>query len=133
MASTEVARRAETTVAKGAEQTHTRPVFAPAVDIYETDEALVILADMPGVSKDSLTVRLEDDVLTLEGEAPEVVGEGETVLLQEYRTGRFWRQFAISEAIDREKIEATLTNGELKLVLPKAEAAKPHKIEVKAG
>lgn len=118
-------------VTSPAEETRPVPVFAPEVDIYETAEALVVLADLPGVGSESLSIHLEKDVLTLEGEA--AGAEPTNYLIQEYRTGRYRRQFTISEAIDREKITAHLKNGELKLVLPKAAAAKPQKIAVSAG
>ena len=109
------------------------PVFTPAVDIYETQDALVLMADMPGVSKKSLTIRLEDNVLTLEGEASQPLAQGETYLLREYRVGRYMRQFTLSDLIDQGKIDAKLKNGELTLTLPKASKAKPTRVEVRAG
>jgi HSP20 family protein len=121
------------TVASPAEDTRPTAVFAPEVDIYETAEALVVLADLPGVASENLSIHLEEDVLTLEGDAEGAEPDAQPYLLQEYRTGRYRRQFTISEAIDREKISAHLKNGELKLVLPKAAAAKPQRISVSAG
>ena len=129
---TEMQRRDEGQMLS-AERTRTEPVFTPAVDIYETNDALILLADLPGVSKDDLNIRLEDDVLTLEGVALADAAPAGEPLLTEYRTGTFFRQFTLSEAIDRDKIDAQLNHGVLKLVLPKAEAAKPKRIEVKAG
>jgi HSP20 family molecular chaperone IbpA len=113
-----------------AEETRPAPVFTPEVDIYETAEALVVMADLPGVKPEDLNIKLEDDVLTLEGEPCQPAEGGKGYLVQEYRTGRYRRQFTVSEAIDREKISAKLKDGELKLVLPKAAAAKPQKIAV---
>ncbi|HDR16226.1 MAG TPA: Hsp20/alpha crystallin family protein [Desulfobacteraceae bacterium] len=114
---------------------YTKPgvVFLPAVDIYETEKAITILADMPGVKADDLTVDLRDNVLTLDGEVktPEVDGERE--LLREYRTGRYYRQFTLSQVIDQQKIEADLKNGVLKVNLPKVEVAVPRRISVNAG
>ena len=109
------------------------PVLTPAVDIYETEDALVLLADMPGVTKDNLNIHLEENILTLEGEAHAPLVQGETFLLQEYRVGRYMRQFTLSDLIDQSKIDAKLKNGELILTLPKAVKAKPTAIQVQAG
>jgi HSP20 family protein len=113
-----------------AESTRDVPVFVPAVDIYESESALTVVADMPGVSADSLDIDLDNDQLTIRGTAATQESEG-TVLLQEYSVGDYYRQFTLSDAIDRSKIEATMKDGVLKVVLPKAEAAKPRKITVR--
>ena len=115
------------------EETRPVPVFSPPVDIYETEHELVLMADMPGLCKNNLEIRLDKDVLTLEGAMDDSFGSGETELLREYHTGRYLRRFTLSEAIDREGIRAKLKNGELKLVLPKAKEAKPRRIEVTAS
>jgi HSP20 family protein len=114
---------------------HTRPgvVFLPAVDIFETEKGITILADMPGVKADDLTVDLRDNVLTLDGEVKSPETDGERELLREYRTGRYYRQFTLSQVIDQQKIEADLDEGVLKLNLPKVEAAVPRRISVNAG
>jgi HSP20 family protein len=119
-------------VQSGAEATRNVPVYVPAVDIYETENDLTVLADMPGVTKDNVDIDLTDDKLTIRGSV-ETQGEGENMLLREFRVGDYYRQFTLGKTIDREKIEAGVTNGVLKIVLPKADAAKPRKIEVKAG
>ncbi len=129
---TEMVRSDQVQVPAGAEQTKPTPVYTPAVDIYETEDELVLLADLPGVSPESLRINLEDDLLTLEGEVETPAPAGEW-LLQEYGSGRYWRQFTLGEAIEREQIQANLKNGELKLVLPKAMEVRPHRIEVKAS
>ena len=113
----------------------TRPglTFTPAVDIFETEKAITLIADMPGVRSENLDIDLREDVLTLSGE-PDVPGkEGETPILEEYRIGRYVRRFTLSDVIDQSKIEAEISNGVLTLVLPKAEKAVPRKISVKAG
>ena len=115
------------------EETRPAPVFSPPVDIYETEQELVLVADVPGLAKESLEIRLDKDVLTLEGAMDDSFGPGETELLREYRTGRYLRRFTLGEAIDRQGIRAKLKNGELKLVLPKAKEAKPRRIEVTAS
>ncbi|MCB2184803.1 MAG: Hsp20/alpha crystallin family protein [Deltaproteobacteria bacterium] len=120
------------TVPAAAEQTRNAPVYTPEVDIYETEGELVLVADLPGLAKEDLVVHLEDDTLTLEGEV-KPVGATETLLLQEYRTGRYFRQFTVSEHVDRTKINARLKDGQLTLHLPKAAAAKPQRIEVQTG
>ncbi|MEJ5330871.1 MAG: Hsp20/alpha crystallin family protein [Desulfobaccales bacterium] len=108
-------------------------VFLPAVDIYETPEALVLVADMPGVSGDRVTLDLKDSLLIIQGEIAPPMGAGETMLRQEYATGDYYREFQLGELIDKSRIEATMNDGVLTLVLPKVERAKPRKIEVKVG
>jgi HSP20 family molecular chaperone IbpA len=120
-------------VATPAEQTRAGLVFTPAVDIFETDRELTLLADLPGVKKDGLTIDLDHNQLTIVGEVSPPEGSDEVVLLREYQTGRYFRQFALSDAIDQSKIEASLADGVLRLDLPKVEAAKPRKIAVKTG
>ena len=103
------------------------------MDIFETEKAITLIADMPGVRSENLDIDLREDVLTLSGE-PDVPGkEGETPILEEYRIGRYVRRFTLSDVIDQSKIEAEISNGVLTLVLPKAEKAVPRKISVKAG
>jgi len=108
-------------------------VFLPAVDIYETPEALILMADMPGVSGDRVTLDLKDSLLIIQGETAPPLGPGETMVSQEYYTGDYYREFQLGELIDKNRIEATMHDGVLTLVLPKAERARPRKIEVKAG
>jgi HSP20 family protein len=107
-------------------------VFIPAVDIFETPQSLVLVADMPGVAGDNVTLDLKENLLTIHGQ----VGpspEKETPLVQEYAIGDYYREFQVGELIDKNKIEASVKNGVLTLTLPKAEKAKPRRIEVKAG
>ena len=91
----------------------TRPgrVFLPAVDIYENPEALVLLADMPGVAPDKVMVDLTDDRLTITGEISPPRGEQEQLLVQEYETGNYVREFTLGQIIDQNRIEATMKNG----------------------
>lgn len=113
----------------------TKPVkqFVPAVDIYESADAVTVLAEMAGVDKDGVEISLEEGVLTIKGIMGEQGNDDEKYLLREYETGNYMRRFAVSETIDQEKINATMADGILSLVLPKVEPAKPRKIEVKAG
>jgi HSP20 family protein len=116
-----------------AEQTKPGRFFTPEVDIYETDRALTLLADMPGVTSEHLTLDLRDDTLTVIGEVVPVKQTGEKLLLFEYDTGAYYRQFSLSEIIDKNKIDAQLKDGVLRLTLPKVEKAAPRKITVNAG
>jgi len=106
--------------------------FLPAVDIYETEQAVTVVAEMPGVAREGVEISLEEGVLTLQGERCNHDAKG-AVLLREYESGRYVRRFTVSEAIDQENIAATMANGVLSLVLPKVAPAKPRRIEVKGG
>ena len=116
----------------GTESTRNVPIFVPAVDIYETESALTLVADMPGASMETITIDLNNDQLTIKGTAALEDGNGK-VVLREYAVGDYYRQFTLSNAIDREKIEASLRDGVLRVVLPKVEAAKPRRITVKTS
>lgn len=103
----------------------------PPVDIYETGEGLVVVADLPGVRREDLKVEVKDDILTIEARAPHQT-PGEPVY-REFESPCFFRQFQLSDTVDVSKISADLKHGVLSLKLPKAEAAKPRQIEVKVG
>ena len=103
----------------------------PPVDIYETQNSLVLLADMPGVPKENLDVRVDQNTLTIQGKAQHLV-KGEPIYREIELTG-FFRQFEISEEIATDKINAELKYGVLTLNLPKAEKAMQKKIEVKVS
>jgi len=120
-------------LASPAEQTKPGPVFTPNVDIFETEKAITLLVDMPAVKVEELNVDLRDDTLTLTGDVlPNVGTPGEKVYM-EYETGRYYRQFSLSELIVQEKIDAKLSDGVLRLTLPKVEKATPRRIAVQAG
>lgn len=106
-------------------------VFIPAVDIFETAQALVLVADMPGVSSDRVTIDLKENLLTILGQVSPPA-EKHVILAQEYAIGDYYREFQVGELVDKEKIEASVKNGVLTLTLPKAEKAKPRRIEVKS-
>jgi HSP20 family protein len=133
MAEKELLVREKQELQTGAEQTRPGVVFTPAVDIFESEEQITLLADMPGVASDGVTIDLQDDELKLKGEVEAQGSDSETYLLREYETGRFHRHFSLSDRIDQSKISATMKDGLLRLVLPKVEKAKPRKIEVVAG
>jgi HSP20 family protein len=101
---------------------------APPVDIYETRDGLVVLADVPGVAQEALEVRVDNNMLTIRGHARHgVPGE---VTYREYELVNFFRQFELSDKVDQGRITADLKCGVLTLNLPKAEEAKPRQIEV---
>jgi HSP20 family protein len=120
-------------VASVPEQTRPGPVYTPATDIFENDDRITLLADMPGVQPGDLTIDLRDSVLTLTGRVTAEERANESPLLREYDVGSFFRQFTLSEAIDQSRIDAQLTDGVLRLELPKVEKAKARQITVRAG
>lgn len=117
---------------KGTERTRNRPVYAPRVDIVETDTGLEILADIPGVTKDSVEITMEQRTLRIQGRADISLPEGVAPLYLEYQPGDYERAFTLSDSIDPAGIEARVRNGVLHLRLPKAGPAKAQRIEVRA-
>lgn len=115
------------------EGTRPGPVFTPAVDIFETESSITVLADLPGVTPGTLTIDLDDGVLTITGHSEDPEAEGESDVFREYRSGTFRRTFTLSEIVDQAGIDARLTDGVLRLDLPKVEKAKPTRIQVTAG
>jgi len=132
MSEKELPVREKQELKSGAEGTRNVPVYIPAVDIYESENEIVLLADMPGVAPGEVDVDLRDNQLTLLGKVS-LEERQERVLLQEYGVGDFYRQFTLSSRIDQGKIEASMKDGVLTLTLPKAEVAKPKKVVVKAS
>jgi HSP20 family molecular chaperone IbpA len=118
---------------EGSQRSLSRPVFLPPADIYETKDSIVVLAEMPGVSPEGVDINLERRVLTIRGRSAANEHSGYRRVYDEYATGDYERVFTLSENIDRDRIEATLRDGVLRLVLPKAEAAKARKIELKSS
>jgi len=115
------------------EQTRNRRVYSPRVDIFEKDNTIVLLADMPGTDEKNINISLEKNILTITGEVDVQQRQGYQLEYAEYGVGDYSRSFTVSEDIDRDKIEATVKNGVLRLTLPKAEAAKPRRIDVRAS
>ena len=112
----------------------TRPLehyITPPVDIYETPESLVVLADMPGIAPEHLEVRVENNTLTLRGQTPQLV-PGD-LRYREYTLMSFFRQFELGEQMDQDSIRADLKHGVLTLTLPKAAKAQPRAIPVNAA
>lgn len=115
------------------EQRPSRRTYSPSVDILESQDELTIYADMPGVSAGNIDIHFENGELTIFGRVANRPSGNEQYLLREYGVGDFFRAFTISEAINAEGITADCSNGVLTLHLPKVEAVKPRKIQVKAG
>ena len=117
----------------GAESTRNGPVFVPTADIYENKDALFLSLELPGVGFESLGVTLEKRLLTVTGHSQIRAPQGYSLSHAEYRSGDYERSFTLSEAIDSDKIEAELTDGVLRLKLPKAQPAPAKTIQVKAA
>ncbi|GAC1352872.1 MAG: Hsp20/alpha crystallin family protein [Polyangiales bacterium] len=126
-ASSQFSRRSDGSV----ERVQERALVAPAVDIFENKDELLLVADLAGVKKEDVTVRLENDELTLEARRYEE-GLGNS-LATEYRVADYRRAFAVPQVIDASKISAELKHGVLSMHLPKSDSVKPRRIEIKAG
>jgi HSP20 family protein len=106
-------------------------IFLPTADIYETEDALSVVLEMPGVEKNNVDVRVEDGVLKVEGRLDFSKYQGLQPLYTEYNVGHYFRSFQLSSKIDHNRIEAELKDGVLALTLPKVEEAKPRTIQIK--
>lgn len=106
--------------------------FEPAVDIYETDDALTLVADLPGVGAEDVSTDLRDNLLTITARFKNDASQWKPVY-EEYAEGHYTRQFRLGQQIDQAKISAVMKDGVLTLTLPKADAAKPRKIQVQVG
>ena len=115
-----------------AERTREGRFVAPAVDIFENSEGLVLFADVPGVSKEGVTIELENQQLTLTAKrtGPEPTGQR---VAGEFRAHDFHRTFVVSQDVDGEKITAEIKNGVLRVTLPRRSAARPRRINVQAA
>ncbi|HEX2929410.1 MAG TPA: Hsp20/alpha crystallin family protein [Candidatus Binatia bacterium] len=129
MAERTIANQAGESVPQSREITRSQERYVtPPVDIYEIQEGLVVKADLPGVAKEGLDVRVENNLLTIRGRVSHTLA-GEPIY-REYELANFFRQFELSEKVDQLKISAELKHGVLTLNLPKAEEAKPRKIDI---
>src|SRR5690554_3151534 len=115
-----------------AEGTREGTYFRPNVDIYETAKTLTLMADVPGTAAEDFEIDLRDNLLTIVDSVHEVNSDWQP-LYSEYRVRHFMRQFHVGQHIDQTKISAEINDGVLKLTLPKAESAKPRKIEVRTS
>lgn len=120
----------EATVPEGVERTKPRRVFKPDVDIIERKDDTLLTADLPGVDEHSLDITLEKNVLTIKGMVEYAIPAGYRLAYGEYAVGDYERVFTLSDEVDKDRIQASIKNGVLRLVLPKAAAAKTRKITV---
>lgn len=115
------------------ERTRNRKVYIPKADIIETVDSMILYADMPGVDEKSVEVTLEKNVLTITGTVEAQDFPGRSICYAEYDVGDYERAFTISDEVDRERIEASVKNGVLKLTLRKAPQAEVRKISVRTA
>lgn len=121
------------TATGAAERTRTRRVHTPVTDIYETDQGLVLLIDLPGVTPDAIDVTLEQHVLTIRAHTEDRPPPGYSLTYQEYEPGDFERSFTLSDRVDAGRIEAQMSDGVLRLLVPKPQAAEARRIQVRSG
>lgn len=107
-----------------------RYVFTPPIDIFETAEGLVLRADLPGVTADTVELQVQDNKLTLFGHVAPYLPEGVKILHQEYGVGDFLRSFILSDEVDHERISAKFNQGVLEVVLPRAPKPEPRRIQI---
>ncbi len=123
----------ELTTTEDSERTRECQCFVPRSDIYEVDDQIVIVADVPGADKDSIDVTLEKNVLTIDAYVNSAPPKGYSLSFAEYEVGDYQRSFRLSDEIDREKIQASVKDGVLHLYLPKSTVSRTRKISVKSG
>ena len=128
--SQELAVREKRELVSRDERTVPGRLYVPYADIYETDEALTVLMEVPGVAREGVSVALEDDVLRVEGRIDFGKYAGMEPVYTEFNVGHYTRSFALSGKIDRERIGAQLEDGVLVLTLPKAKEARPRRIAI---
>ena len=109
-----------------------RTLFTPPIDIYESNEGLVLIADLPGVSVKTLELQVQNNKLTLLGRVTNAAPANARLLHKEYEEGDFLRSFILSEDVDHERVTARLNDGVLEVVLPRAAKTTPRRIEVNA-
>ena len=124
-------QKKEAATPEGVERTRPRKAYTPAVDILERKDEIIVTADMPGVDEKTVDITLEKNILTITGSVNHVFPDSHRTVLSEYDIGDYERAFTLSEEVDRDRINATVKNGVLRLVLPKAATAKTRKIEVR--
>jgi HSP20 family molecular chaperone IbpA len=124
-------QKQEEAPAEEMERTRSRRSFVPRADIYETENEIIVLADIPGANEKSVDITLEKNVLSITAYVEPAIPSGFDVTYAEYEEGDYQRSFRLSDEIDRDKIEAVVSEGVLRLNLPKSTAAKTKKIAVK--
>jgi len=124
-------QKQEETSADEMERTRSRRSFVPRADIYETQKEIIVLADIPGANEKTVDITLEKNVLSITAYVEPAIPSGFDIAYAEYEEGDYQRSFRLSDEIDRDKIEAVVSDGVLRLRLPKAQEARSKKIAVK--
>jgi HSP20 family molecular chaperone IbpA len=119
--------------AQDARNAQPQPHVVPPVDVFENDNAITLLADLPGVTREQLQVRVDGDTLVLEATAAVQGPQDMQLVYGEAQCPTYRRQFTLSRELDTGRVEAQLRDGVLKLTIPKAEEAKPRRIQVQVG
>jgi HSP20 family molecular chaperone IbpA len=126
----ELAVREKKELATKEEKTSPGRYYVPYADIYETEDALTVVMEMPGVEKQALDIALENDIVKVDGRIDFAKYEGMEPVYTEYNVGHYTRSFTLSNKIDQDRISAQLDDGVLTLTLPKAKEAQPRKISI---
>jgi len=126
-------KKKEVTTTQREERTRERRVYVPLVDIVEGKDETIVIADIPGVDESSVDITVEKNILEIYGKVDPDIPQDMRLVISEYGIGDYHRRFTLSDEIDRDRIQATVKNGVLRLILPKSEKAKTRKIEVRAG
>ena len=127
----ELAVREKKELATREERTVPGRFYVPQTDVYETEEALTVVMEMPGVAREAVEIEVKDDVLRVQARIDPAKYEGMEPVYTEYSVGHWTRSFALSDRVDRERIGAQLEDGVLTLPLPKTAEARPRRIEVR--
>jgi len=114
------------------ERTRSRRSFVPRADIYETENEIIVLTDIPGANEETVDITLEKNILSITAYVDAAIPSGFDIAYAEYEEGDYQRSFRLSDEIDRDKIEAVVNEGVLRLRLPKSQGAKTKKIAVKS-
>lgn len=133
MATQFVQRRGEEPAESAPEAQHNRRVYSPRVDILEGDKELLVIADVPGADESTIGISLEKSILTISARIASHDPKDRPGIRREYEIGDFERSFTLSDVVDQEKIQASVKDGVLRLILPKAAPAQAKRIAVSAG
>lgn len=125
-------KKKEAGAPESGERTRACRIYSPQVDIIERKEDIIVMADMPGADEKTVDITLEKNVLTIYGKVEADIPKDHTLSVSEYGIGDYQRVFTLSDEVDSDNIKATVKNGVLKLIMPKAAPAKTRKIPVQA-
>ena len=126
----EIVRTSEAAPLPPRESSADQVVFTPPIDIFETADGLVLQADLPGVSPESLELQIQDNKLSLYGKVSSAVPAEARLIHQEYQVGHFLRSFILSDEVDHERISAKLSQGVLEVILPRLPKPEPRRIQI---